>query len=52
MLEISLNSRKLIARLDHYVASLDKITLAKIWADYTPELGEEMDEDYWNCALQ
>ncbi len=41
-----------MARLHDFMASLKNITLAKIRADWTVELGEDMDEDNWNRALQ
>lgn len=52
LLEIPFRSKGLIARIHNLIASLKNITLAKIRADWTVELGEDMEEDEWNCALQ
>lgn len=52
MLEISLNSKGLIARLYDYMASLKNVTLVKIRAHWTAELGEEMNDSDWNGVLQ
>ena len=52
MLDSPFNSKRLISRIYDCIASLKTITIAKIRADWADELGEDMEDDMWNCALQ
>lgn len=52
MLEIPFKSKGLIARIHNFMSSIRKTTIAKIRADWMAELGEDMDDDEWNCAVQ
>ena len=51
LLESPFNSKRLISRIHDCIASLKTITIAKIRADWADELGEDMEDDMWNCAL-
>lgn len=52
MLDISFNTKKLISRLTDFIISLKNKPLVKIRGDWVDELGEDIDDDMWNNALQ
>lgn len=51
LLKPPFNSKGLIGRISDYFSSLRNTTLAKIRADWVVELGEDLEEDTWECAL-
>ena len=52
MLETSPNSKGLISRLTDIITSLKNVTLSKIKTDWEKELGINIEDESWNCALQ
>lgn len=52
ILEIPLNSKRLVSRISDWVTALKNTTLVRIRAAWMDELGQDVEDDIWNCILQ